>query len=320
MSESTLASKSLKSESGSYHTFVIVNPASATCATRKQWPMIEKKLRLTLGAYEFAITEAPGHATELAREALAKGFEMVVAVGGDGTFHEVACGFFDGDRPIGSNPVLGIISHGTGCDLPRTLFPRQSLSEMCRNLSGRKTRHIDVGHVTYTDHQGKQNARVFLNVLSFGCGGAVSAAAKNMRLGGKLGFQLTTAKVLLRYRDQKVDILYDQARRETLSVTNFAVCNARFFGGGMQVSPEAIPDDGCFDLTIWQGLGIKDFLMRRSTLYNGLHVDYPETQVGKAREISATSSEKVLLDVDGENPGTLPISVKILPAALRIKI
>src|SRR5262252_8600412 len=97
-------------------TLVVVNPASAAGATRRHWDRIARALQRTLGPFEHAFTDAPRHATALTGGALQAGFEMVVAVGGDGTLNEVACGFFRGRRPVAPRAVLGVIPHGTGCD------------------------------------------------------------------------------------------------------------------------------------------------------------------------------------------------------------
>ncbi len=302
-------------------TFVVVNPASAAGSTRRHWDHIARTLGRSIGSFEHAFTEAPRHATALARQALAAGFELLIAVGGDGTVNEVACGFFDGTRPTAPNAILGMIPHGTGCDLPRTLLSGKTLEDACARMTGQDARMIDVGHVSFVGHDGLAAERVFLNVLSFGCGGAVVHAlgAGSKRAGGKLAFMLATARVLSVYRDQPVTVVVDGGPPEQLAITNYAVCNARYFGGGMDVAPAAEIDDGVFDVTIWAGIGWRDFIFRWRSLYDGTHVDAPGTRVLRARRVDATSTATVLLDVDGEAAGRLPIRVEILPRALRFK-
>jgi len=90
----------------SLRTFVVVNPASAAGSTRRHWDLIARTLGRSIGSFEHAFTDAPRRATALAREALAAGFELIIAVGGDGTANEVACGFFDGTRPTAPNAIL----------------------------------------------------------------------------------------------------------------------------------------------------------------------------------------------------------------------
>jgi len=302
-------------------TFVVVNPAAAAGSTRREWDLIARALRRSIGTFEHAFTDAPGRATALAREALAAGFELIVAVGGDGTAGEVAGGFFDGTRPTAPSAILGVIPRGTGCDLARTLYGGSTLEEACARMAGRDARTIDVGHVSFVGRDGRAAERVFLNVLSFGIGGAVVHALQTAtkRMGGKLAFMTTTARVLYGYRDQAVTVAFDGGAPRHLVVTNVAVCNARYFGGGMMVAPAAEVDDGVFDVTVWSGIRLRDFVFKQRSLYDGTHVGASHTSVRRARCVDATSTATVLLDVDGEAAGRLPIRVEILPRALRVK-
>jgi diacylglycerol kinase family enzyme len=105
------------------------------------------------------------------------------------------------------------------------------------------------------------------------------------------------------------------------AITSFSVCNGRFFGGGMQVAPGARLDDGLFDVTVWSGLGLTDFVTKKRRLYDGTHVELPNTRVLRARTVEAEPGPgaRLLLDVDGEQPGTLPARFTILPGALRVR-
>jgi diacylglycerol kinase family enzyme len=159
-------------------------------------------------------------------------------------------------------------------------------------------------------------------VASFGCGGAVSraVAAADKRMGGRLAYTMTTFRTLVRYHDQSVVITIDDDEAQELSITNFAVCNARFFGGGMQVAPSAQVDDGQLDVTVWSGYRLRDFIFKQRALFDGSHIDDPRTRTRKIQRLRATSDQPVLLDVDGENPGCLPASFSIIPGALRFKM
>jgi len=245
-----------------------------------------------------------------------------VAVGGDGTVNEAACGFFDGRRPVAPGALLGVIPHGTGCDLARTLGIGRTIEAACARLAGPSSRLVDAGVVDLVGHDGRRAERLFVNVASFGCGGAVAAAiaAGSKRLGGKLAFMLTTARTLLRYRDQPVTVTVDGGAPEEMRITNYAVCNAQYFGGGMWVAPAARLDDGRFDVTIWAGFGLRDFILKRRSLYNGAHVREPGTRVFQARRVAATSPDRVLVEIDGEPAGRLPATIEILPGALRFKV
>lgn len=303
-----------------HRTLVVVNPASAAGSTGKRWKDIKEKLCQSIGDFEEFLTERPEQATEITAQALDSGYGMIVAVGGDGTLNEVANGFFKGKTNRQAQAILGFVPHGTGGDFKRSLGI-SDWKQACSRLGETKTRIIDVGHVEFLAHDGRTIDRVFLNVASFGCGGAVSNAVResSKRLGGRITFLLTTAKTLFHFRDQNVSVSVDDAPECDLRITNYALCNAQFFGGGIKVGPRASLDDGLFDTTIWSGVGLKDFIFKQAMLFNGDHIHDPRTLVGLARKLKASSLEEVLLDVDGENPGQLPATFSILPSALILK-
>jgi len=110
----------------------------------------------------------------------------------------------------------------------------------------------------------------------------------------------------------------DDGAPETLTITCCVVCNGRFFGGGMHVAPEASLDDGRLDVTVWQGFGLRDFIVKRRALYDGTHIHDPGTRTLRGVCLYATSDEPVPLEIDGEAVGTLPATFEIIPAALRV--
>ena len=302
-----------------FRSLVIVNPASAAGATGRRWDRIAKLLRASLGNFEHAVTQRPGEATELARAAVREGFEMVVAVGGDGTLNEVVGGFFEGAMPVAPAAVLGVVALGTGRDFARSIA-QTDLESACASLKGRSTRTIDVGLARFIGHDGVPTTRIFINVASFGCSGLV-AHFVNSRLkavSGRLAFTLATLRALALYRDLTVTLEFDGAPGRSQPVTNCAFANGRFFGAGMQVAPAAQLDDGELDVTIWSGFGLVDFIRKRHTLYNGTHLREPGTQAVRTRRAIATSESVVMLEVDGESVGRLPAQLEVLAGALRL--
>jgi YegS/Rv2252/BmrU family lipid kinase len=305
----------------SFRSLVIVNPASAAGAAGRRWERIARLLRSSLGDFEHVLTQAPSEATALARAALRDGFEMIVAVGGDGTLNEVLGGFFDGTKPIAPGAVLGVVALGTGSDFARTIA-QESLELACARLAGRKTRSIDAGLARFTAHDGTPASRIFINVVSFGVGGLVAhyVSPRLKAIKGQMAFTLATLRALAVYRDKTVTLEFDDMPPRTAPITNCAFCNGRYFGAGMQVAPAAQLDDGEFDVTIWSGFGLMDFIVKRSTLYDGSHVQLPGTQLLRARRAIATSDSVVLLELDGESVGRLPAQLDVLPGALRFKV
>lgn len=302
--------------------FVVVNPVSGAGATGRRWDTIARALGRALGPFEHAFTDAPTHATTLTRKALADGFQLLVAVGGDGTVNEVACGLLEGGRTAATEAVLGIVPHGTGCDLARTLGVETGLEGACARLVAGGVRVVDAGRARFVGAEGQPAERAFVNVASFGCGGAVAQAltGATKRLGRRWSYLLTTMRTLRRYRDQPVQVSIDGGPWADTTITNFAVCNGQYFGGGMWVAPQARIDDGRFDLTIWRGFGLGDLILKRPALYSGAHVHLPGTTTARATTVKATSEDRVWLELDGESVGRLPATLDILPAALRLRV
>ncbi|MHB8420357.1 MAG: diacylglycerol/lipid kinase family protein [Myxococcales bacterium] len=329
----------------------VVNPMSAGGATGRKWPELAGPLSQALGAVETLFTDAPSAASRLTRQALRGGARLVISVGGDGTHNEVANGFFEeqegsagqpsggpkvrqsarapteghslegGGRPVAPGAAMGMIPAGTGGDFRRSFGWTTDAREAIARLASRRTRRIDVGRLGYTAPDGSPAVRHFVNIASFGIGGRVdNQVVRAPKLfGGKAAFAIASLRALSGWRDQRVSLSLDGGTPETLGVTSVAVCNGQYFGGGMWAAPDSKLDDGFFDVVIWQELGLSDFVLRSKRLYDGSHVRMPQTTVKRARSVTATSEEEVLLDVDGEQPGRLPATFDILPLALDIR-
>jgi YegS/Rv2252/BmrU family lipid kinase len=304
--------------------FLIVNPRSAGGRTGRQFDRIARAVRAAVGDFECAFTQSRGDGARLAREAAASGGKLVVAVGGDGTASEVVDGLVAFGKPRDPDALFGFVPRGTGSDLRRTLGLPEDLEAAARVLAGRNAVVCDLGRIEYADNDGAPAVRHFVNVAGFGVAGVVvDGVNRGLRLGsGKLSFMLASAKALLRWSDRRVRWRADGGAWIEEAITSLSVCNGRFFGGGMQVAPGARIDDGLFDVVVWSGLGLTDFVTKKRMLYDGTHVTLPNTRVLRARSVEAEAmdAEPVLLDVDGEQPGRLPARITILPGALKVRV
>jgi diacylglycerol kinase (ATP) len=304
--------------------FLIVNPQSAAGRTGRHFDAIARAVRAEVGEFECAFTVAPGDGARLAREAVAAGAGLVVAVGGDGTASEVIHGMVNGDAAAPRDVVFGFIPRGTGGDLRKTLGIGRDLGSAARVLAGRTVAVCDLGRVTFAGHDGTTRVQHFANVAGCGVSGEVSRLVnEGLRLpSGKLSFMLASARALIGWTDRSVRWRVDGGEWTEERITALSVCNGRFFGGGMQVAPDARMDDGLFDVVVWSGLGLGDFVTKKRMLYDGTHVRLPNTRVLRARtvEVEPASDARVLLDADGEAPGTLPARFELLPGALRIRV
>ena len=154
---------------------VIVNPAAGAYSTHRKWPGISRLLQHVGLSFDFEYTEGVGHAIELARTAAAKGYQCVVAVGGDGTVNEVANGILN-SRDSDST-ILGIVNTGTGSDFARSLGLPRDYSGACSSLTSRRRLLIDVGVVQYQS-KGHTLQRLFVNAAGVGFDATVVEATE----------------------------------------------------------------------------------------------------------------------------------------------
>ncbi len=299
----------------------IVNPASANGATLKRWPEIAAAFEQEGVTIEQSFTEGPGHATELTRQYLQGGFNLIVTVGGDGTANEVINGFFSGNEPINRDAAFGYISTGTGGDLGRTIGSPKDLSSAVKNFVNNPLRPLDVGRVTYLDNHGKAALRYFINVAGLGLDGdTVDRVNRTSKaLGGFISFLWGTVVSIALYKNKKMEIAVDGITICNEPVTTVVVGNGCYFGGGMFALPQAVMDDGLFDIIILHDLSKLNLLVSLPRVYRGTHLSHPRITSLRGKKIEVYSDELVLLNLDGEQPGRAPAKIELLPGAINLK-
>lgn len=303
-------------------TFFVVNPKSANGATGRKWAELAARIARHLPSFGVEFTRGPLDAVGLARKALRGGYECIVAVGGDGTINEVTNGFFEDGAAVNPAAALGVLPRGTGGDFRKSFEWDLDFDAAVERLKTPDTRPFDVGLCDFVAHDGTPTQRYFANICSFGVSGVVDQEVNraSKALGGRVSFMLGSLRGLLRYRDRRVRVSFDGKAQELLDVTTLAVANGKYFGGGMMVAPEADVSDGLFDVTIWSGYGLSDFVLKSASLYSGAHVKNKGTRVLRCTQAVAESDQEVLIDCDGEQPGKLPCRMTILPGAIRLKV
>ena len=296
----------------------IVNPNAAMGSTRREWPRIKALATERLGPFQALLTTGAGDATRLTRLALLEGAELVVCVGGDGTLNEVINGFMGEDAPIRPEAMLGFIPRGTGCDFIKSVSIPRELNKALDVIMGSHARSIDLGRLKYRDHHGHPSYRYFHNVTSFGLGGEVDERVNRTTklFGGFISFICATLISILIYDKKRIHLKVDNGFDRTVMTWNVVVANGQYHGGGMWIAPGAIVDDGMFHVTVVGDLTVPEVFLNLPNLYNGkiYQVEKVTTLVGK--RVEAHSDQRVLLDVDGEQPGQLPVLIDIVPGAL----
>ncbi len=302
----------------------ILNPRAGGGRTARRWPAFARAIEARLGALRTLETERPGHATELARQALADGAALVVAVGGDGTVNEVVNGFFFDNLPVREDSRLGYVPMGTGGDFQRTVQLPAAPAAAADCLAGPHAWAIDVGKIRLVGHDGAPLERYFVNLASFGMGGDVSIRAKNCwatKVSGKLAFLWATFAVFFEYGGKTVRLrLDDSAEERTFTITNVAVGNGRYHGGGMHPCPRAVLDDGLLEVTTIDKLSWFELIRDLRILYSDDVYVHPKARHHRTRRVVAESDEVTRIEVDGEALGRLPLEATVLPRALRLAV
>ena len=314
----------------------IVNPRSDGGRTGDEWPRAEKRVRRALGGVQVCFTKARRDGTRLARAALDAGAQIVVAVGGDGTLGEVVNGFFDAEGRAHPTAVFAFYQRGTGGDFQRTFGLTRDLDATLAAVSAcaedpARARSLDVGRIDYTTHEGRVARTHFLNIASFGIGGAfdVMLNRSGKMLGGRVATRMTAVRALATYAHQRVRLRIDDAPERTLCIHNVAIANGQFYGGGQHIAPDARVDDGALDVVVLGDLTVSDKFTFATRIFEGEHTAMRRVEVVRARCVVAEPAPDsregdpraegpVLLDVDGEQPGRLPATFEVLPGALRV--
>ena len=319
-------------------TRLIINPVSANGKTAERWPPIQELLQTQRLEFDYIFTERPGHATELARQAVAEGCTLIVAVGGEGTLNEVVNGLVSPEGTVPPDVVLGIIPSGTGTDFVRTLgIPRDCL-QACQRLLRAETMTVDLGEVEYaplgpaagsgqrltSSHASDQTGllhRYFINVAGLGFDGEVIERVNrsSKALGGTIPYLTSLFITLVSYQNKHMELTMDgqTVRRRLNSVI---VSNGRYFGGGMCIAPHADLTDGLFDVIILGDLNKPELVQNLPKVYNGTHLTHPKVSEHRAREVRVVSQERMLIQADGELVGMAPATFRLLPEAIRVKI
>ena len=298
-------------------TLVIVNPHSAGGATGRRFPEVEVLLRSTIGDLEVQRTLGRRDAERIAHDAVCAGVERLVVAGGDGTVSEVVSGLLAAD--VAHECQIGILPMGTGRDLPRTLGVPGDLPSAVDALGRGATRRVDASRVTYRDRSGVRRVVYSINVTSFGLSGLTVELVTRAPhfLGGSFAFLVGALGSIIRYRCRSVSIVADGQEVCDGPIVLCAAANGRYFGGGMLIAPDALPDDGQLDLVVIREMSKPALVANLPALYRGSHLANPAVSVIRASRIEAhptsRDSPPVWIDVDGEGLGVLPIAIEVMP-------
>lgn len=312
---------------------VIVNPFSARGKTIERWETIKEIIRHHFNEYKAIFTEKPKQATEIARDSLQQGADIIIGVGGDGTLNEITNGYFHDrtEKVINPDAALGIVPSGTGSDFIRFLKIPGDFKRSVALIKNSRNRKIDVGKITFNfpgaDGGGASPfTRFFINVADFGLGAEVVKTLHSAPGGkhGALSYYTGLLSTIRKYKSKPVSITIDDKETISGSFLIGAVANGRIFGGGMQIAPGAEPDDGLFDLVLVGDMTRFQIIKDSRRLYTGTIASHPRVIIKRARNIKVfpvdESQGKINIEYDGEMGETLPAEFQVLTQQVKLRI
>ncbi len=300
---------------------VIANGRIQVGRSARLWNRAEQRLREVFGnAVEVYFTGHRGDAARCARKALLAGSEWIAAAGGDGTFNEVANGFFEGSSNIRPNSFLSLLPCGSGNDYAKTLQIPRDLLGAVEALERPGCRTVDVGLARFLSMDATSAERIFVNVAEAGVGGNLLAKSHDRLLRSRFGYRLASLTEAIRYKPYHLQWSVDGTIAERKSaVLSLIVAGGRYFGNGMQCAPMAQPDDGLFEIIILDSFRRMEILAKIGTFFSGSYLKNPKVIHLSARMVEAISEDRVYLELDGELAGTLPATFALLPGALKLR-
>jgi diacylglycerol kinase (ATP) len=294
------------------HIALLVNPTSGLGRGAKLGKAVEEQLCAAGLQVDNVSGVDANAATENARRAVASGVDALVVVGGDGMVHLGA------NVVAGSQTPLGIVAAGTGNDISRALgLPTHDAAASVAVISRGTARTIDaVRHVPDT---GQPDAGWFVGVLGAGFDAKVNERANGWRWPkGRMRYNLAIARELPVFKPLPYVLELD-GEPITANAMLVAVGNGPSYGGGMQVTPDAVLDDGLLDVMIVDKISIPEFLKVFPKVYTGAHKDHPAVTITRAKRVRLETPGLVSY-ADGERYAALPMTCEVVPGALRVLV
>ncbi|MDH5768876.1 MAG: diacylglycerol kinase family lipid kinase [Nitrospirota bacterium] len=302
---------------------IIINPFSGGGKTRKRLNYILSLLkRYCSKGYSLCVTQGPLEATFSARKTIVEGCELVISIGGDGTIHETVNGFFSNGRLINPACQLGIINCGTGHGFAQSLKLPSTIEKQFEVIFNGTGHLVDIGKIIFSDKNGETLESFFVNECQAGIGGEVvkKIMLHHKKLGGLIAFGVVTLSTAFSYPNQLVTIEIDGTYEVTKRFIGITVGNGKYTAGGMNLTPSAELNDGLLDILLIHEQSLLHRIWNFSGIYSGRHIVSQQFSYFQGKGISLNSSEKILVEADGELLGFLPCRIEVMPSALSVKL
>lgn len=300
--------------------FVIVNPNAGKRRGEKDW--LEIAAQLTAAGIQFVsvFTEHRGHAVALTRKYVGNGYRNIIVVGGDGTLNEVVNGIFTQAHVPTEKITLAMIPVGTGNDWCRMFNIPGDYKQAVKLILNRKIFTQDTGTIKYISSEGEEKTRFFINMAGMGFDALVAKKTNKQKDQGKsnpMSYVVNILSSLFVYTSTRVTILLDN-EKVISDIFSMSVGICQYNGGGMKQAPDALPDDGLFDLTLIKPIGKFKIVRNIIKLFDGSFTRLPEVSTFRSSKIIIHSEPPMFMEADGESLGQTPFVFNILRQSLNV--
>jgi len=302
---------------------IIANPNAGGGKVKKDWPIIEPFLKEIIKNYEVIFTEHRHHAIKLVSTKIEESnYRKIISIGGDGTVNEVVNGIFTQNTIATKDIQLGVIMVGTGNDWGKMFDIPLDYEKAISLIPKAKTFIQDVGQVSYFVGE-QESTRYFINCAGLGFDALVTETTNKSKDQGNsstLSYFKSLIGSLIKYKPVDVKVHIDN--REILDGKLFTLSLGigKYTGGGMQQNPDAVADDGLFDLMLVDKIAKTKLVRKIKKLYDGSIKDIEEVQSYRVNNMKVESDHKLMLEVDGESLGHAPFTFGIIPESLQVII
>jgi diacylglycerol kinase (ATP) len=296
-------------------TLLVVNPAAGHGRGKKVFEGLAPRLRESFPGLEVRVSERPGHAVEIGREAARAAYDRILCLGGDGTPYEVLNGLYADGRPA-RLPEIGQIPAGTGNSFLRDFDITTTDQALDAILAGRR-RKVDLVEFDYQEG-GKTTRRYSLNIIGVGLiADILRLTNERLKFLGSAGYSLAVLVRLIGGMNNRITIEAD-GRRFNVKDSALVISNSKFTGGKMKIAPAADTSDGKADIVLFNGVNRRQIVTIFAGVFSGKHASHPKVEMIRAATISVESDPRLRLMVDGELIGWTPLRLKVLPGEVTI--
>lgn len=294
--------------------FVVVNPASGGGGARGRWPRLAREFERHGLRYRAVATESPGHAAVLARDAVESGARRLLAVGGDGTLHEVVNGLCAQQRLPPEDVTVAVAPLGSGNDWARTHGMPRDPGRLADAMAAGRARRVDLGLATCAAADGSLRSLAFHNAAGAGLDAAV-VRATSPRGPRAIAYAFALARALAGFRAPHFTVTAAHERQDARCLAAVAAIGPAC-GGGMRLAPDARVDDGVFDLVLVADMPIARALALAPGLWSGKAAKDAAFRRIRCAAASIRSSPDCEVEADGQLVGRTPLAVRIAPGGL----